>query len=75
MVDRPGILARSAAIFGTYDVSLRVVQQTTQPGTGTARLEVMTHATTEASMAAIVAELEGSEFVGTPVRLMRVEGF
>ncbi len=75
VVDRPGILARSAAIFGTHDVSLRVVQQTTQPGTGTARLEVMTHATTEASMAAIVAELEGSEFVGAPVRLMRVEGF
>ena len=44
-------------------------------GEAFARLEVMTHATTEASMAAIVAELEGSEFVGTPVRLMRVEGF
>ncbi|MFT3886958.1 MAG: homoserine dehydrogenase [Arachnia sp.] len=80
VVDRPGILARCAAVFGSHDVSLRVVQQSYREDAAgeqdvPARLGIMTHATTEDQLAQVVAELREADFVRSPVRLMRVEGF
>ena len=80
VVDRPGVLARCAAVFGEHDVSLRVVQQSYLEGEErnegfAARLGVMTHATSEAQLADVVAELEAADFVGSEIRIMRVEGF
>ena len=48
VVDRPGVLARCAAIFGEHDVSLRIVQQSYREGGDheagfAASLGVMTH--------------------------------
>ena len=40
-----------------------------------ARLGIMTHATSEANLGKVVAELRESDFVTSPVRVMRVEGF
>ncbi|MDO5501470.1 MAG: ACT domain-containing protein, partial [Propionibacteriaceae bacterium] len=78
--DRPGVLARCATLFGDHQVSLRVVQQAyladEQHEEGfPARLGIMTHLTQEAALAAVVEELREAEFVGSEVRVMRVEGF
>ena len=78
--DRPGVLARCAALFGDHGVSLRVVQQAyledEEHEEGfPARLGVMTHETREFSLEAVVAELSAADFVGSEVRVMRVEGF
>ena len=80
VVDRPGVLARCAAVFGSHDVSLRVVQQSSQEDADgaeerPARLGIMTHATSEANLERVVAELREADFVTSPVRVMRVEGF
>ncbi|SHJ08538.1 homoserine dehydrogenase [Tessaracoccus bendigoensis DSM 12906] len=80
VVDRPGILAKCAAVFGRHGVSLRIVQQSLredgEPVDGfPARLGIMTHLTLEANLARVVDELRQSEFVGSNVRVMRVEGF
>lgn len=81
VIDRPGVLARCAAIFGDHGVSLRVVQQNNLEAAGPddaepgARLGVMTHLTREHDLSSVVSELEGAEFVASDVRVMRVEGF
>lgn len=79
VVDRPGILAKCAAVFGRHSVSLRIVQQSYKGDSRAdgfpARLGVMTHVTTESQLAQVIEELQGSDFVGSGVRVMRVEGF
>ena len=80
VVDRPGVLAKCAAVFGDHGVSLRVVQQTYLEGEErregfAARLGVMTHSTQETKLSAVVEELRRAEFVGSEIRVMRVEGF
>lgn len=82
VVDRPGILARCAGIFGDHGVSLRVVQQSyladregADASGFAARLGVMTHLTRESDLAVVVEELRRSDFVGSDVRVLRVEGF
>ena len=80
VVDRPGILAKCAAVFGRHGVSLRIVQQSLQPDGShsdgfPARLGIMTHQSSEGNLARVLEELREAEFVGTNVRVMRVEGF
>ena len=80
VVDRPGVLARCAAVFGDHGVSLRVVQQSYLEGEEqqegfAARLGVMTHVTRETNLAAVLSELKEADFVGSEIRVMRVEGF
>ena len=79
VVDRPGILAKCAAVFGKHNVSLRVVQQSylddTRADGFPARLGIMTHQTLESQLAQVIDELEDADFVGSGVRVMRVEGF
>ncbi len=77
-VDRPGVLARCAAIFGEHGVSLRNVQQNSPhraEGEGfAARLGVMTHTTTETHIAKVIEALRAADFVDDEIRMMRVEG-
>lgn len=80
VVDRPGVLARCAAIFGEHHVSLRIVQQSYREGGDrevgfAASLGVMTHLTRESDLAVVTDELRRADFVGSDVRVMRVEGF
>ncbi len=79
VVDRPGILAKCAAVFGKHNVSLRVVQQSylddTRADGFPARLGIMTHQTLESQLSQVIDELEDADFVGSGVRVMRVEGF
>jgi len=80
VVDRPGVLARCAAVFGSHGVSLRVVQQSYLDDESSAeehpaRLGIMTHATQEARLSQVLSELREADFVGSHVRMMRVEGF
>ena len=80
VVDRPGVLARCAAIFGEHGVSLRIVQQSYREGGEheagfAASLGVMTHVTKESDLALVLDELRQADFVGSDVRVMRVEGF
>ena len=80
VVDRPGILAKCAAVFGRQNVSLRIVQQSMgdagQAADGfPARLGIMTHLTLESNLAKVLDELNEADFVGSNVRVIRVEGF
>jgi len=80
VVDRPGILAKCAAVFGRHGVSLRIVQQSLQDSSAQAsgfpaRLGIMTHQTLEANLTKVLEELREADFVGSSVRVMRVEGF
>ncbi len=78
-VDRPGVLARCAAIFGEHGVSLRNVHQTSphraeaEEGFA-ARLGVMTHTTTETQIRRVIDTLASVDFVDREIRMMRVEG-
>ena len=73
-VDRPGVLAEIATIVSNHGVSVETVQQSTEPGSGSAELVVGTHAATEAALAATVAELESSDVVTAITSVLRVEG-
>jgi homoserine dehydrogenase len=79
VADRPGILARSAAVFASHNVSVQTVQQSYLEGLErrdgySARLGFMTHEAVESDLAAVVEELRASDFVGPNVRFMRIEG-
>lgn len=77
--DRPGILAKCAAVFASHNVSVQTVQQSYLEGLErrdgySARLGFMTHDAVESDLAAVVEELRNADFVGPNVRFMRIEG-
>ncbi len=77
--DRPGILAKCAAVFASHNVSVQTVQQSYLEGLErrdgfSARLGFMTHEAVESDLAAVVSELKAADFVGPNVRFMRIEG-
>lgn len=79
VADRPGILAACATLFAKHRVSLQTVQQSALDGFGrsdglSAVLGVLTHPAQERSLQAVVQDLLGSDFVGSDVHCMRVEG-
>ncbi len=79
VIDRPGVLARCAAVFGEHGVSLRVVQQSSRGSDEraeglSAQLSLMTHDTQESNLWAVVDKLATVDFVHSPVRVMRVQG-
>src|SRR3974390_441288 len=55
VIDRPGVLASSASVFGTHEVSIQSVQQKGQ-GEG-ARLIFVTHLAREAALTATIHEV------------------
>ena len=72
VADRAGVLAAVAGVFANHDVSIQTVRQ---EGRGAdATLVVVTHAATDAALAATVDELRGLDIVREVVSVMRVEG-
>ncbi len=79
VVDKPGVLAKCATIFGANNVSLQTCQQSYLDGLGrtdgfTANLNFMTHEAREADLQAVVAELRDASFIGDTIDYMRIEG-
>lgn len=75
VLDRPGVLARVAAVVATRGVSIESVQQPPATSSGdTAVLVVTTHRSTEAALAATVADLARLDVVRAVVSVLRVEG-
>ncbi len=75
VTDQPGVLAKIAAIFSNHGVSIEVVEQSVRRGDkALANLEIGTHLATDAALAAVVAELRGSDAVQEVLSVIRVEG-
>ncbi len=72
VVDRPGVLAQVAAVFGAHGVSIRSVLQR---GKGDqAQLVLVTHLAKEGAMRATLARLADLPVVSSLASVMRVEG-
>jgi homoserine dehydrogenase len=72
VADKAGVLANVASVFAAHDVSIRVVRQ---EGHGDdATLVIVTHAATDAALAATVAALRDLDIVRAVASVMRVEG-
>jgi len=72
VVDRPGVLASVAQVFGTHDVSIRSMEQA---GLGDeARLIFITHTALEADIQATVRGLHQLDVVKRVGSLLRVAG-
>ena len=72
VADRAGVLAAVAGVFAEHDVSIQTVRQ---EGRGDdATLVVVTHAATDAALAATVADLRALDIVREVASVMRVEG-
>jgi len=72
VVDRPGVLAAIAGVFGQHDVSIKSMQQ---HGLGEeAQLNLVTHLAPESAFAATVEELRGHDAVKNVGRMLRVTG-
>jgi homoserine dehydrogenase len=72
VADRAGVLALVAGVFAKHDVSIQTVRQ---EGRGDdATLVIVTHAATDAALAATVEDLRGLEIVREVASVMRVEG-
>ncbi len=70
VADSPGVLAAVTQVLGKHDVSIKSV---VQRGLGAhARLVMVTHAVAESSLRAAIATLEGSDFVRSTPRTIRV---
>jgi len=72
VADKAGVLASVAQAFSAHDVSIRTVRQ---EGHGDdASLVLVTHAATDAALAATVGQLRGLDVVRSVASVMRVEG-
>jgi homoserine dehydrogenase len=70
VADRPGVLAAVMGVLGEHEVSIKSVMQS---GLGeNARLVMVTHAVPESRLRAAIAQLEGSDYVHSPPRTIRV---
>jgi homoserine dehydrogenase len=82
VADRAGVLATVAGVFARHDVSISTVRQATATSASTglagrgadAALVIVTHAATDAALAATVEELRGLDIVRSIVSVLRVEG-
>jgi len=72
VVDRPGVLATIAGVFGKHDVSIQSMQQKGQ-GEG-ARLIFVTHLAREAALTATIHEVRELDVVGRVGSVLRVVG-
>lgn len=72
VVDRPGVLARIAAVFGSHDVSIKSVWQ---EGRGAeATLLLVTHESPERHLQAAVSDLAALDVVSEVATVLRVHG-
>ncbi|MBV8159787.1 MAG: homoserine dehydrogenase [Acidimicrobiia bacterium] len=73
VVDRPGVLAAVAGVFGTHGVSIKQMEQ---EGIGDdARLILITHTAVERAMQATLSELRDLDVVDRVGSLLRVVGW
>lgn len=72
VADRVGVLAAVAAAFAEHDVSISTVRQ--EGRDDEAQLVVVSHAATDAQLAATVEHLRGMDIVREVTSVMRVEG-
>ncbi len=75
--DEPGVLARIAAAFARYQVSIQAVRQESEldrPHGQGAKLAILTHAARVSDMRAALEDLQALPDVRGDVTLMRVEG-
>ncbi|MDQ2624700.1 MAG: homoserine dehydrogenase [Actinomycetota bacterium] len=71
--DRPGVLAKVAAVVAEHGVSIEAVRQA--PGDGIAHLVVTTHEARQDALDATVEAIRGIDVVDAVVSVLRVEGF
>lgn len=81
VADRPGVLAKVAAVFAEHDVSIDTVRQQQIDGSrgaddavGRAALVIVTHTAPDAALAATVEDLAELGVVDSVASVMRVEG-
>jgi homoserine dehydrogenase len=75
VLDRPGVLAKVATLFGTHQVSIESVRQPPRPvGAPLVQLIIGTHEATEAALEATVAEIRECDVVNAVLSVLRVEG-
>ncbi len=75
VADRPGVLAKVAAILGAHDVSIETVRQPPSGGgDGRAHLVIATHEAVESDLSATVEEIRACEVVHSVLSVLRIEG-
>ena len=74
VTDEAGVLATVASILSDGGVSVATVEQTVEPGDGTARLVIGTHTAQESHLSSTVEALAASTVVRRVVSVLRVEG-
>ena len=75
VIDRPGVLASVASVFGKHDVSIRLMEQYELPNNpDDAHLVFLTHIALEKNMQAAIRELQTLEVVRQVNTLIRVVG-
>ena len=75
VIDRPGVLAAVSGVFGTHDVSIRLMEQYELPDNpDDAHLVFLTHIAQEKNMQAAIRELQTLEVVRQVNTLIRVIG-
>ena len=75
VIDRPGVLASVANVFGKHDVSIRLMEQYELPNNpDDAHLVFLTHIALEKNMQAAIRELQTLEVVRQVNTLIRVVG-
>nr|WP_254456124.1 homoserine dehydrogenase [Paeniglutamicibacter quisquiliarum] len=74
--DEPGVLAAIAAIFAANSVSIEALRQSVieENHGGSAELRIVTHRSTESSLAAVVAAVSDLDAVQEVTSVLRVEG-
>jgi homoserine dehydrogenase len=73
VLDKPGVLARIAGVFGKHQVSLASVIQKEPDSNDTAHLVFITHKSREKAFGAAIEEIEGLPEVSAVLGRLRVE--
>lgn len=77
VADESGVLAAVAGLLANHQISVHSIRQTPvvdQSRAATAMVSMMTHEAQESDMMACLEDLEKSDYVLGPVKLMRAEG-
>ncbi len=75
LLDRPGVLARVAAILGANGISIASMIQKEQRQGGHVPVIALTHDAEERSFRAALAEIDTLDVVGAPTVALRIEDF
>ena len=74
VVDRPGVLAKIAQVFGDHRISIAsCIQKESDSESGAAELVIVTHRALEADMQAALAEFRSLEIVRELANMLRIE--